>query len=104
MSAEFIKMISEVQFERFNVHLVELSRNKTACGIFFGFVMVPSNAVKNIRTLIEMGLNLTCAVVLADVQANALRKFIDIPVITIEDFQHFGEKNFPAKPREVFLL
>ena len=65
--------------------------------------MIPSDAAANIQMLIKTGLNVTCAVVLADVQANALRNFVDVPVITLEDFPRFGEGNFPVKPREVFL-
>ena len=103
MSAEFIKMISELHVERFNVHLADMIKNRTSCGIFFGFVMTPGNAAANVQSLTKTGLNVTCAIVLADVQANALRNFVDIPVITLEDFPRFGEGNFPVKPREVFL-
>ncbi len=103
MSAEFIKMISELHEQRFNVHLGELVQNRTPCGIFFGFVMVPSNAAENVQMLIKTGLNVTCAIVLADVQANALRNFVNVPVITLEDFPRFGEENFPVKPQEVFF-
>ncbi|MBR4905113.1 MAG: FkbM family methyltransferase [Selenomonadaceae bacterium] len=104
MSAEFIKMISELHEERFNIHLEEMVKNQTPCGIFFGFIMVPSNAVKNIQSLTKTGLNVTCAIVLADVQANALRNFVDIPVITLEDLPRFGEESFSiVKLQEVFL-
>lgn len=102
MSASFIKMISELHTERFNMHLAELITNQTPCGIFFGFVMIPSDAASNVQTLLKTGLNVTCAVVLADVQANALRKLVDVPVIALEDFPRFGEENFPVKPQEVF--
>lgn len=103
MSANFIKMISELHAERFNVHLAELVTNRTPCGIFFGFVMIPSEAAGNVQRLIKAGVNVTCAVVLADVQANALRNLIEVPVIALEDFPHFGEENFPIKPQEVFM-
>ena len=103
MSAEFIKMVSDLQFERFNAHVAEMVMNRTPCGIFFGFVLTPSAAAADIQSLVKTGLNVTCAVVLADVQANALKKFVDVPVITLEDFPHFGEKNFPIKPQEVFF-
>lgn len=104
MSAEFIKMISELHEERFNMHLAELVTNRTPCGIFFGFVTIPSNAAANVQSFIKTGLNVTCAVVLADVQANALRNLVDVPVITLDDFPHFGEENFPVKPQEVFII
>lgn len=34
MSAEFVKLISDLQSERFNVHLMELAMNQTPVGIF----------------------------------------------------------------------
>ena len=104
MSADFIKMISEVHTERFQAHVQILARDKTPCGIFFGFVLVPSDAVNRIQWLQAAGINLSCLIVLADVQANALRKFVDVPVITLEDFPRFGEENFPAKPQKVFNI
>lgn len=103
MSAKFIKMISELHEQRFNAHVEQLVKNRTPCGIFFGFVMTPSNAAANVQTLIKTGLNVTCAIALADVQANALRPLVNVPVITLEDFPNFGEENFPDKPQEVFL-
>ena len=103
MSANFIKMISELHTERFNVHFGELVTNRTPCGIFFGFVMIPSEAAENVQRLIKTGLNVSCAIVLADVQANALRNLVDVSVIALEDFPHFGEENFPVKPQEVFI-
>ena len=104
MSAEFIKMISDVQFERFNAHLGDLATNNTPCGLFYGFEVVPSQVVARVKNLRDIKINLSCVIVLADVQANALRKFVDVPVITLEDFPRFGEENFPVKPQEIFLL
>ena len=104
MGADFIKMISEVYGERFDVHLASLVKSRTPCGIFFGFEVVPANVAKNLQVILNMGVNVSCLIVLADVQANALRKFIDVPVITLEDFPRFGEKNFPVKPKEVFFV
>ena len=104
MSANFIKMISELHTERFNVHFGELVTNRTPCGIFFGFVMTPNNAAANIQMLIKTGLNVSCAIVLADIQANALRNLVDVPVITLEDFPHFGEENSYVKPQEIFII
>ena len=104
MSAEFIKMISELHVERFNVHLADMIKNRTSCGIFFGFVMIPSEAAANVQVLLNTGLNISCAIVIADVQANALRNLFEVPVITLEDFPSFGEENFPVKPKEVFIM
>lgn len=103
LSKKFIKTVAELHTERFNVHWVSLVQNRTPCGIFFGFTLVPGDAVKVIQFLRNNGLNVNCAIVIADVQADALRKFTDVPVITLEDFPRFGEKNFPVKPHEIFI-
>ena len=102
MSAEFIKLISDLHTERFNAHLGELAKNQTPVGIFFGFELKPSDAKKNIQMLQKLSLNVNCAIVLADRVADVLRQFVDVPVITLEDFERFGEENFPVKPQEVF--
>ena len=102
MSKEFIKMVSELSFERFNAHVASLAEEKIPCGIFFGFVLVPAQVAEKIQWLRAAGVNLSCVIVLADVQADALRKFVDVPVITLEDFPRLGEENFPAKPQEIF--
>ena len=103
MSAEFVKLISDLHTERFNAHLAQLATNQTPVGIFFGFVMKPSDAAKNIQMLKKISLNVNCAIVLADRQAEILRNFIDVPVVALEDISRFGEENFPVKPQEVFL-
>ncbi len=103
MNAEFDKMISDLHSERFNMHLAQLVTNQTPVGIFFGFMLVPNVAAKNIKLLVNMGLNVTCAIVLADRVADALKNFIEVPVVALEDISHFGEENFPVKPREVFI-
>ncbi len=103
MSAEFIKLISDLHSERFNVHLAQLAVNQTPVGIFFGFELKMSDAVTNLQNFIKKGFNVTCAIVLADRQAEVLRNFVDVPVVALEDFERFGEENFPVKPREVFL-
>lgn len=104
MSAEFIKMVSDLQFERLSAHMTEIVTNRTPYGIFFGFVMKPSDAVKHIQSLIKARVNVSCAIVINDVQANELKKFVDVPVITLEDFSRFGEENFPVKPQEVRFI
>lgn len=103
MSMEFIEMISELHEERFNKHLEQLVEEKTPCGIFFGFELIPSNAASNVQNLQNVPLNISCAIVLADVQAAALQPLVNVPVITLEDFSRFGEENFPVKPQEVLL-
>lgn len=101
MNMEFVKMISDVQFERFNVHLAELSRNKTACGIFFGFDFNPQAVTANIQALRNIPLNVTCAVVLVDAQANILRNVTDVPVVTLGEFPKLGAE---LKPQTIFIL
>ena len=103
MSAEFIKLVSDLHSERFNVRLAWLTQNQTPCGIFFGFEVIPSDMAANVQALQKISLNVSCAIVLADVQAAALKNLIDVPIITLEDFEHFGENNFPVKPQEVFI-
>ena len=103
MSTEFVKLISDLHSERFNVHLAQLATNQTPVGIFFGFVVKPSDAATNIQNFVKMGLNVTCAIVLADGLVTLLKKFVDVPVVALEDISHFGEENFPVKPQEVFF-
>ena len=103
MSAEFIKLISDLRSERFNKHVEYLATNQTPVGIFYGFEFIPSDVVTNLQTLVKMGLNVTCVIVLADRQAEVLRNFVDVPVVALEDTSHLGEKNFPVKPQEIFL-
>lgn len=98
MSAEFIKMVSDLQFERFNVHLAELANSRTPCGIFFGFAFYPQAAAANVQSLVRTGLNITCAIVLADVQADALKTLTDVPVVTLEKLSAANEK-----PQEIFI-
>ena len=105
MSAEFIKMISELHEERFNIHLADIAQNRTPCALFSGFDFNQENMVANINVLIKTGLNVTCAIVIADMQANTLKDFVDVPIITLENFPNFGAKNFPVtKPQEVFIM
>ena len=91
-------MVSDLQFERFNVHLAELVNARTPCGIFFGFAFHPQAAAANIQALVNAGLNVNCAIVLVDIQADALKKLIDVPVITLEELARFNEK-----PQKIFI-
>ena len=105
MSTEFIKMISELHEERFNVYLADMAQNRTPCGLFAGFNFNAENLAANIDMLKKTGLNVTCAIVITDMQTNSLKDFIDVPVITLENFPNFDEKNFPVvKPQEVFVM
>ena len=72
MSMEFIKMISYLHDERFNAHLAKLAQNRTPCGIFFHFGMVPADAAQKVQVLQNLPLNVTCVIVIADVQAAEL--------------------------------
>lgn len=103
LSMEFIEMISYLHDERFNAHLAKLSQNQTPCGIFFDFELIPADAAQKVQVLQNLPLNVTCAIVIADVQVAALQPLVDVPVITLEDFPRFGEENFPVKPQEVFM-
>lgn len=103
MSAEFIKLISDLHSERFNKHVEYLATNQTPCGIFYGFKLIPSDVVINLQNLVKFGLNVTCVIVLADRQAEVLKNFVDVPVVALEDISRFGEENFPIKPQEIFF-
>lgn len=100
---EFIEMLSYLHDKRFNVHLAKLAQNRTPCGIFFDFELVPKFAAEKVQSLQNVPLNISCVIVIADIQAAALRPLINVPVITLEDFPRFGEENFPVKPKEVFM-
>lgn len=104
MSAEFVKLVSDLYTERFNVHLAQLVKNRTPVAIFFGFELIPKEAATNIQVLVNAGLNVTCAIVLADRQAYVLRNFVNVPVVALEDVPRLGEENFPVKPQEVFIV
>ena len=101
MSAEFIKMVSDVQFERFNVSLLALSQTKAPCGIFFGFHFNAQAIVSNIQYLIQQGLNVTCVIVLVDAQAKLIKDLMDVSVVTLEDLPKL-DKNL--KPQNIFIF
>ena len=100
MNAEFIKTISDLQFERFNMHFGELINTRTPCGIFIGFDF-NQNAAAKIQMLINNKLNLTCAIVLVDAQVDALKNLIDVPIVKLEEFPRLGNE---LKPRTIFIL
>ena len=99
MSAEFIKMISELHEERFNVHITELIQNRTSCGIFFGFNFNPQAGAATIQSIINVGLNLTSVVVISSVQVEALKDSINVPVLALENFH-----NSEDKPKIIFII
>ena len=99
MSAEFIKMISELHEERFNVHITELIQSRTPCGIFFGFDFNPQAAAATVQSIINVGLNLTSVVVISYVQAEQLKDLINVPVLALENFQ-----NLEDKPKIIFIM
>ena len=103
MSAEFVKLVSDLHMQRFNMHLAQLAISQTPVGIFFGFDLVPNIAANNVQALVNTKLNVTCAIVIADRVAEALRPLVDMPVVALEDISRFGEENFPVKPQEVFI-
>ena len=103
MSAEFVKLISDLHTERFNAHLAQLATNQMPVGIFFGFEIIPNEAAMKVQTLIEIGLNVTCVIVLADRQVAALKNWVLVPVVVLEDVPRFGDENFLVKPQEVFV-
>ena len=103
MSKEFIKMISELHTERFNVHMTDLANKQTPCGIFFGFEVVPSNVLANIKWLSDRKINLSFVIVRTDEQIIALKNLIDVPIITLEDIPRFVDEYSSVKPQEIFI-
>lgn len=98
MSAEFIKLVSELHTERFNMRLAELMQKKTPCGVFLGFGFATDSAAANIQMLIKTGLNLTCAIVLVENQINLLKPLTDVPIIKLEELS-----SQELKPQTVFI-
>ena len=98
MSAEFIRTVSDLQFENFSEHLSDLVMAQTPCGMFFGFNFNAQSAATRIQALVAVRLNITCAVVLVDAQANALKALINVPIVTLEDLLRLNEK-----PTEIFI-
>ena len=103
MSAEFVKLVSDLHTQRYSEHLVQLTTNQTPVAIFFGFEVVPADVAKDIQLFVNAKMNITCVIVLADRQAEVLKNFVDVPVVVLEDISRFGEENFPDKPQEIFL-
>lgn len=101
MSTEFIKMIPELQFERFNAHLGELIQTRTPCGMFFGFDYNPNVAAAKVQMLIKNQLNVTCAIVIVDAQADALKNLIGVPIVKLEEFPRLENE---LKPRTIFIF
>lgn len=105
MSADFIKLISELQFQRFDMYVGGLIREGVPCGAFFGFNVNP-NAVKIFaQSLKGAGLNVTCACVIADTPSQSVEmKNVGVPVVALDDFRKFDKKNFRiTKPQVMFI-
>ena len=63
MSADFIRMISEIHSQRYVMQINNLIASKTPCGLFYGF-NVPQNAAEMFISLKNQGLNMTCICVI----------------------------------------
>ena len=98
MSASFIKTISELYEQRFNVKMENVIKNRTPCGIFFGFNFNSQVAAENVQIIINSGLNIKCAVVISSVQAEQLKSLINVPVVALDNFPSFEEK-----PKIIFI-
>ena len=105
MSANFIKMISELQFQRFNVYLGDLVIDKVPFGIFFGYEVIPKEVKHWVQSFQNTGLNVTCICVIANTPtiANGLQN-IGVPVVSLDEFSSFGKNNFRTiKPQVIYI-
>ena len=66
MSADFIKMVSEIHSQRYLWQVQNLIRNKIPCGFFTGFSL-PANLSATVENLRNSGFNITC---ICCIQAN----------------------------------
>ena len=80
MSADFIKMISELHGQRYAVRFQRLIQNKIPCGFLCGFY-VPQNLAEILNQLSGVGVNLTC-ICLVD---NPQNLQASIPVLTLDE-------------------
>lgn len=99
MSASFIKMVSELYKQRFNVKIENMIKNRTPCGIFFGFNFNSQAAAENVQIIINAGVNIKCAVVISPVQEEQLKNLINVPVVALDNFPSFEEK-----PKAIFIV
>ncbi|MBO4401105.1 MAG: hypothetical protein J5809_04600 [Selenomonadaceae bacterium] len=65
MSADFIKMISEIHSQRYAVQINNIIANKVPCGLFYGFAS-PENVAENIDILKNNGFNISALCVIDD--------------------------------------
>ena len=59
MSADFIKMVSEIHTQRYLLQIQDLIARKIPCGFFTGF-SIPENISDTVNNLKKIGFNLTC--------------------------------------------
>lgn len=69
MSADFIKMVSEIHRERFLIQVQNLIRNKIPCGFFAGFYL-PADISTIVDNLKSNDFNITC---ICCIDANQMR-------------------------------
>ncbi len=105
MSANFIKLISELHFQRFDVHVSELIGNKTPCGIFFGFSGSVEIVKMTVQKLQQTGLNISCVCVISeDIARFEKMKEVPVPVIALDEFDKFGDEKFNVKKPDVIFI
>ena len=74
MSADFIKMVSEIHSQRYLWQVQNLIRNKIPCGFFTGFNF-QNNAVSIVENLRNDGFNITCICCIDANQTGGYGKF-----------------------------
>ena len=98
MSADFIKMVADLNERRLSQTMQSLAANKTPCGIFFGSE-IPANARQIVDSLKGGGLNLNCICVLTAEYKKFFQAADGEQLVSVEEFP-----TLPVKPKYIFVL
>ena len=108
MSADFIKLISEIHRERFLVQVQNLIINKIPCGFFTGFNF-QNNAISIANNLRNNGFNVTCICCIDAISDGGGAENLNLPIVSIEDFPKFENKPpimlyFVLEPKDMVFI
>lgn len=104
MSADFIRMISEIHSQRYVMQINNIIAKQIPCGLFYGFAGSRNIAVnvdalkKNVIDMKNSGLNIVVLCVLNDSDKEKMGGG-GIPVVTLEEFH-----SFQLKPPSMFCV
>lgn len=99
MSADFIKIVSELHNQRYLMQINNLITRKVPCGIFYGINSNLYNAVNTVEMLKRAGINLTCLCIIDYSQApnDEWKNAVSVPIVTLSELP-----NVNAKPSVIF--